>query len=1737
MAPTQKELKEERSKKKAAITRLATKVDRFVAESEPEKVTQSLQNLKDEMGEFEKIHDSYHATCDATEDYTQSSEYADEVEQKYIEAYKTGSEWLKSLVKGDGKQDSSMDESLLNQSAISPEIVNLLNLPKMELFVYDGSPLMYYPFVTTFDETVDVPGVSDSVKLNRLIKYTSGEANRSISSALVIGGEKGYSMARDTLRRRFGNDLIISQAIINSLKDGPEIKSAAELRRLGDDLFNGYNILSKLRCTVEVESQSFIASVVDKLQYHLKGKWRKMAMTRRDRDGSYPGFGHLVDFVQSEANNASDPVYGEAGLLKFNRRPNFNQQQPASGGSSQKARPSGNSFITSEGRKSVPCLMCGDVHRLYMCDSFKALRPDQKLTFIKDKAICENCLLYNHVVASCYRPSMCGIDGCEGKHSRYIHRCKTSTSDQSQPTIGDSKFSAFTQAESKVCIPVVKVKVNNKCDCNVMLDSCSTSTFMSSKLAKSLGLSGIPIKYELSTLTSKAETKESRLIPNLCVESIEGQSINLENVYVIESIPASRTSINVDKFSHLHDINVVSSCDRVDILVGQDNAEVLIPLDVRKGGKNEPFAVRTVLGWSLHGNTGRSDITDVCGLVSAGKVSHKVVSNFIKSDISRLNDIEEQVDRLWNIECEGLASDDRKMSCADGKVLELWDKHIDIVDGHYELPIPWKDGVHVPNNYELARSRLKSLRSSLVKRGLLDKYEFEVQKLLDKGYAERVVVEEIQNSSSKTWYLPHHAVISDKKPGKLRVVFDCAACYKGESLNDKCHQGPDLNNKLLHVLLRFRQHQLAIMADVEAMYYQVKVKGEDKDALRFLWMEDGKEVTYRMKAHIFGGIWCACVATYAMRRTVKDQGIQDEFVEETINKAFYVDDCLKSVKKREDGEKIVKEVKDVLKEGGFNLTKFVTNDEILLQEIDEEDRAKEVKEFNKEVISKALGVRWDVKEDTLKVEVSTTEDEVITRRRMLSTIATMYDPLGIVSPCIITAKLMFQEASKLKLEWDEEVPAGISRRWREWIQSLHGLNQAAIPRCLVPTNNGKGRYEVHNFCDASESGYGCCSYLKVIDDDEIHTTLIMSRARVSPMKHVSLPRLELQAALMATQMNEVIQKEMELEISLTRYYTDSQIVLAYIQNTQKRLKTFVANRVSQIHCQSKASEWRFIPGKKNPADMMTRGMSPAELMKNNIWIEGPKMLRDENEEEKKVEVEIPDEDIELKKVTTHGTVLEEEVTTSPVEEIINHHSSWYRVKKSIAWILKIRERLLNKDKKRRKEEVTVEEMKKAEILVIKHVQQMKYEREIKGLKNNNKVPKSSSIRSLLPILNKDEILCVGGRLKYMKKANINNIHQYIIPHDHPVARLIVREQHNKAHQGTEWTLSLLREKFWITRARGLIKQIRKACTMCKRWFDLPQKQQMANLPEERLQKASPFKHVGIDCFGPFYVKQGRAEVKRYGCIFTCMNIRAVHLEKLNTLETDSFINGFRRFMMRRGTPAKVWSDNGTNFVGGSPELMKCLQQLDEDKIKEFGLKEEVEWKFNPPHASHMGGVWERQIRTVRKILTGILNKHTHGLTDEVLETVFCEVEGMINSRPLTKLSDDVTDMSTLSPNQLLLLNEAPRSFPGNYHKYDVYKLRWKFIQYLANQFWKRWTKEYLPELQKRVKWENPEENIKIGDVVLLLEENTPRFLWPMAIVIEVKQGRDKLVRSVKVRTKSTILTRPISKLVKIEGGE
>lgn len=388
--------------------------------------------------------------------------------------------------------------------------------------------------------------------------------------------------------------------------------------------------------------------------------------------------------------------------------------------------------------------------------------------------------------------------------------------------------------------------------------------------------------------------------------------------------------------------------------------------------------------------------------------------------------------------------------------------------------------------------------------------------------------------------------------------------------------------------------------------------------------------------------------------------------------------------------------------------------------------------------------------------------------------------------------------------------------------------------------------------------------------------------------------------------------------------------------------------------------------------------------------------------------------------------------------------------------------------------LSVSDLSRAESSIIHFCQKATFREEISVLKGGaSGIKKTSSIYRLDPVL-KDDLLRVGGRLS--RAALPEELkHPVIVSKGQHVSNLMLQHIHKQlGHAGRNHMLSTLRRKYWITNANSACRKIISDHVVCRRYRGQPSEKKMADMPGERvIPDLPPFTNVGVDYVGPIEVKRGHAMVKRYGVIFTCMASRAVHLEVAYTLNTDSCINAIRRFMCRRGQVCHLRSDNGTNFVGAERELREALAAIDHKKIQSVLLKKGIEWSFNPPAASHHGGVWERLIRMVRKVLFSVLQQQS--LDDERLHTILCEVEAILNDRPITKVSDDVNGLEALTPNHILLLKGKPILAPGLFQESDLYiRRRWRQVQYLSDLFWKRWTREYLPLLQERQRWIKPQ---------------------------------------------------------------
>ena len=1095
------------------------------------------------------------------------------------------------------------------------------------------------------------------------------------------------------------------------------------------------------------------------------------------------------------------------------------------------------------------------------------------------------------------------------------------------------------------------------------------------------------------------------------------------------------------------------------------------------------------------------------------------------------------------------------------------------------LPIRDRE-IKMPVNRIQAQQRAEMLKRKFANNEEFYKeYRETMQQVINKGYAEPVP-EDTSHNAGNMWYIPHHGVYHPTKK-KLRVVYDCAAEYHGTSLNKHLLQGPDMTNSLLGVLLRFRQQPVALVADIEAMFHQVKVNEEDRDMLRFLWWSDGDVKKplqdYRMTSHIFGATSSPACANYALKKTAADNKHDfDVEVIDTLENNFYVDDCLKATMSETKAASLAQDLISVCQKGGFHLTKWTSNSDVVMESILPCERSVESRnlDFQESSSQKTLGMLWLIEPDKFGFEISI-KDKPSTRRGMLSTLCSLYDPLGLLSPVVLQGKQMLQELCRLKIGWDGDVPEEIRRKWSRWLASIPELQRFTVQRCWKPVGFENAQVQVHHFADASENGFGTASYLRLNNEtDDVECNLIMSKARVAPLKQVSIPRMELSAATLAVKVDTMLKRELDVT-GETIFWSDSQTVLKYIRNDTARFPVFVANRVSVIRDGSSPDQWRYVPSEENPADYASRGLTVDQFMSKQEWWKGPQFLYKQESEWPSMTANGESEELEVEntaatKVTVHASSIrnaeaaEEETAkqNDPVDYLIKYYSDWTRLTRAVAWWLRLK-RILKQRVKGSKPSHEVkylssDEIQEAEEAILRFVQRQVFPLEISVLQKNQKdecdhvvnksekmpdnkdqhkkagkIRKDSSILNLNPVLS-NGLLKVGGRLH---NANLpeETKHQLILPKKHHVVDLIINHIHRKCnHQGRNHTIAELRQKYWVIQAGVAVKSILRKCIVCRKQNARVNTQLMADLPTNRVSQGDPpFTYTGMDYFGPFMVKQARSMKKRYGVIFTCMITRAVHIEIASTMDTSSCINALRRFISRRGTVREITSDNGSNLVGANQELRRALEQLKQEDLQRFSASEGIKWRFNPPAASHHGGVWERQIRTIRKILQSMLDEQHLKVakTEEQLHTLMCEVEATLNSRPLTKLSDDPTDFQVLTPNHLLLLRSPSCIPPGIFNEKDNFaKRRWRQVQYLSDLFWKRWVKEYLTALQQRQKWLQPKRNLQEGDIVLMVNDKAPRNSWAVGRVIQVLPGREGFVRQVQVQTKSTVLTRPVSKL-------
>lgn len=1375
-------------------------------------------------------------------------------------------------------------------------------------------------------------------------------------------------------------------------------------------------------------------------------------------------------------------------------------------------------------------------HYLSLCPKFKMLTPSEISAWIKDRG-CWRCGR-NHKPEACTLKKPCQV--CKQQHLTVLHEvCSQEAKKVLMVSAApDTIYVDRPSRPQRVMLKLVKVRLYNAehtLEGFAILDDGSERTLILPSAAQHLHLAKEPESLPLRTVRHEVIRLQGAAVSfDISPAHSPKQRYHIFHAFTASELSLSEHSYPVKslmrRYSHLQGLPL-PKVDKVQplLLIGSDFPHLLLPKQpVRAGPPGSPVAVRTALGWTLQGPANLNLI---------GERTHCYFTMSTNSELQR------HVERLWEVDITPYAKA-KTVICSkeDQQALELLEQRTvkAEVDGvtRYATPLLRRKAsltLWAPKHTLLPQ--LRSTERRLAKdTALANTYCKEIQKLEQLGYAKPLPPDTV-DSSTESWYLPHHVVHHN---GKARIVYNCSYQHNGQSLNSQLLPGPTLGPTLLGVLLRFREHSVAISGDIKAMFHQVRLLPEDKPLLRFLWRgmkREDEPTVYEWQVLPFGTTCSPCCATYALQRHVKDNSSGYEDILHLVETAFYVDNCLTSVTNADEAKTIINRMRKLLSAGGFDIRQWASNIPTVVEHLPLEAKAASTElwlsQSRQDPEEPALGLRWNCLTDRLGYRHRPVEYSQPTLRNVYKVMATQYDPLGYLIPFTTRAKILIQDLWRVGVGWDELIrPEALLDIWTQWESELIHLPQVEIPRCYVPSvaDTGAPRREAHIFCDASERAYGAVAYLRTQENQgEVHIAFVMARSRVSPRKQLSMPRLELCAALVGAQLAKVIMTELSLPSQQVTLWTDAMTVLTWLNSDSCRYKVFVGTRVAEIQELTENSTWRYVRTTDNPADDLTRGKPLLELSQPNRWSQGPPFLLQHPDSWPVlplIEAQEADEE-ELRKTLFCGAT-----TCFPTTTLQSDIDNWDSLLKAT------HESLHGAADDQSSPTMTAADVQTAELHVLRQAQSESFPEEVEALAAGKSISRLSRLLMLAPEYDEAVgLVRVGGRLCRAEDLDPDAMHPIILDPKSYVTKLLIKKYDSELlHPGPERVFAEMRRRYWILRGRESIKHHQHACVECQKWRATPVVPRMADLPPARLRLYKPpFWSTGVDCFGPYNVKVGRRTEKRWGLIFKCMTTSCVHLDLLESIDTDAFLMSLRRFIARRGKPFEILADRGTNFRGGAAELQASFAAL-EIPLQEQLARQQIEFRFNPPGSPHFGGTWEREIKSIKSALQVILQDHT--VAEPVLQTVLIEVEGILNAKPLGYLSSDAADPDPVTPN-LLLMGRRDASLPqAVYASSDLLsRRRWRHSQILADHFWSNFIRRHLPDLQKRSKWHKDTDNLVAGQVVMVVDSQLPRAQWPIGRVVKTCSGSDGRVRAAEVKIKGQTYLRPVVRLVRLSAWE
>lgn len=1607
---------------------------------------------------------------------------------------------------------TSRDEISDSRHPSAPQTANPSSrLPDIPLPQFSGD-FQYWPtFRDRFNALVDQrAGLSKIDKMYYLLGCLRGPASDAICGIPVSA--ENYDLAWSTLTTRFHRPRMVATSLIEKLFNAP-VSNQESLHDLNIFVSTFDESICLLNSLNIPDMGSFILFSM---------AFRCLAISDRKLfesscSSDYPTVRELLDFVRSRISileNVGDSrkVISESKSFKQVAKNTFRKSPPTS---MMLTKPSS----SSQG----VCHCCTGKHTLDVCNLFQSWSVDKRNEWTREKRLCFTCLSDKHWSNKCRSKTRC--DKCSRKHHRLLHGA----------TIVQPADSA-TPSDDSVCAAAVLPQVNNSSPAllgtalvhvrdhagtwqtvRALVDCASQISAITVACSDRLGLKSTKWTSPVSGLAGTPVLNVKGRVECQVLPRFSTEPVLTVDAWIFPEITSNMPKKPLPKdikcrYSHfaLADPNFDVSSP-VELLLGADVYPSIV--DGRKStiANDIPSAFHSIFGWILIGPVGSS------------------VANSLQSLPVSLNvSIETLMDKFWSIEEPATAP---SSFTEEGQCEEMFcAKYTRLPSGRFVVPLPVRQPMSdlvFPRSRELAIKRFESLERKL-------SADPQLHKLYSEFMSDYLTSGHMSCAKSPGLYIiPHHAVYrSNDSDKKIRVVFDASAQTSvGSALNSCLFQGPKLQQDIIDVLTRFRTFKFAFTSDICKMYRQILVLPEYRPLQHILWRSSphDKLVEYELNTVTYG-MNCSPFLALRVLQAIADEDCDGvETVRDALLRQTYVDDICVGADTEEEAMALQAQLVSTLNKSGMELKKWSSNLPTILEAVPCTSRSMTPMLFDKTdgSYTKVLGLQWLPSGDHFCCALQGDTVPIFTKRGVLSLIARIFDPLGLFAPAIFRAKRIMQRTWASKLSWDELLPTEIKADWSLFVSDLPVLASFRVPRYINTSTNSK--CYLLGFCDASQYGYAAVVYVRILSASrESSTFLLGTKTKLAPLTPLTVPRLELNAALLLARWMNRLKTVLEPQLNVLGVYawTDSSIVLSWLTSPHESFKVYVSNRLHQVVSLLPECTWSHVRSENNPADCASRGVMPSKLSSLYLYWHGPEFIRDDS-----IHWNVGTQLIPLNELPETRPVSMVIHSDDPPVEWFNKFSSYDHLIRVVARLYRFVNRCRRHHEKY-PEYITRLELDNAVQSVVIESQRCHFSSLSRELSHGHRIS-SRPLARLCPFFDDNHVIRVGGRIR-QSSLNYESKHPILLAKGSYLALLIARRWHKiTCHAGPRILTAMISRIFWIMSIRSILHEVCRKCTVCIRFDARPLQPLMADLPSARVQQCRPFAKVGVDYAGPLQMREVRLRKSRtykvYIAVFICFAVKAVHLEVVTELSTEAFLCALDRFIARRGIPSDIFSDCGTNFIGADKKLQSIMNKP-ENQTALVNAHSTCSWHFNPPSAPHFGGLWEAAVRSAKRLLVRVMG--THIFTYEEFTTILTRVEAVLNSRPLTPLSTDPTDLDYLSPGHFLI-GQPLLAIPPRVPLDSSLNLtnRWKLLDQCHQAFWRKWAVEYLTTLQERTKWTSSIPNLKINDMVIVRNNQSPPLAWCMGRVIQLLPGSDGVVRVVKVLTRNGQLIRPVTKLV------